>query len=464
MPDWAVNPHDYENSMNVICVVKKDDVPLADPDDLLAAFIGDECRGLAHPKYNERYGNYYLTMDIYGLSNERGREVTFRAYDASTGTVYPVVKLESESDVTFTPLTLLGTYAEPKVFSVQDKIEQVTELKAGWNFVSFYVKADDMTVPELFKGIAEDVITVKSHNSGYLFCDNGIWAGNLNDNLTNTDMYAIKMKADRKLRVVGSAVHTPVTVYNGWNWIGYQGSQVASLGDAFADLAKNNGDMVKALRGIAYWDEFEWSGSLQMMEPGQGYQVKNTGSDQTFGYPSAVVTAARHLAPAQSPSKVKVQQSVFDAVDARNYPDNAIMAAKVVAGAKALAGVELAAFAGTECRSAAVTNAQGVAFLTIPGDEPCELTFKMSIAGEMVDVPLVLTYETNAIYGTPMNPVVIDMANQATSIQNSLFRNQNGEGVVYDLSGRRTDSSLFTSHSSLKKGVYIINGQKKAVK
>lgn len=464
VPDWAVNPHDYNESMNVIAVLKNGGKPMTDTDDILAAFVGEECRGLAHPKYNERYGNYYLTMDIYGLSNERGREVTFRAYDASTGTVYPVVKLESESDVTFTPLTLLGTYAEPKVFSVQDKIEQVTELKAGWNYVSFYVKADDMTVPELFKGLAEDVITVKSHNSGYLSCENGIWCGNLNDNLTNTDMYAVKMKADRKLRVVGSAVHTPVTVYNGWNWIGYQGSQVASLGDAFADLTKNNGDMVKALRGIAYWDEFEWSGSLQMMEPGQGYQVKNTGSDQTFSYPSAVVTAARHLAPAQSPSRIKAQQSVFDAVDARNYPDNAIMAAKVVAGAKALAGVELAAFAGTECRSAALTNAQGVAFLTIPGDEPCELTFKMSVAGETVDVPLVLTYETNAIYGTPMDPVVIDMANQATSIQNSLFRNQNGEGVVYDLSGRRTDSSLFTSHSSLKKGVYIINGQKKAVK
>ena len=456
VPEWAVNPHDYEESMNVIAVLKKDGKPMIDTDDMLAAFVGEECRGLAHPKYNERYGNYYLTMDIYGQSNDCGKEVTFRAYDASTGAIYPVVTLESESVFAFLPLTLMGTYAEPKVFNVQDKIEQVTELKAGWNFVSFYVKADDMTIPELFKGIAEDVVTVKSHRSGYISYENGLWGGNLTNNLSNTEMYAVKMKADRKLRIVGSSVHTPVTVYSGWNWIGYQGGQVASLGDALADMTKNDGDMVKALRGIAYWDDFEWSGSLQIMEPGQGYQMKNTGSNQTFCYPNTVVAGTRHLAPAQAPSMEKDMHSAFDVVDARNYPDNAIMAAKVVAGAKKLAGVELAAFAGTECRSAAVTNEQGVAFLTIPGDEPCELTFKMSIAGEMVDVPLILTYETNAIYGTPMNPVVIDMANQATCI--SGLTPALTEGSVYDLSGRKMNNE------KQLKGVYIVNGQKKIVK
>ena len=456
VPEWAVNPHDYEESMNVIAVLKKDGKPMIDTDDMLAAFVGEECRGLAHPKYNERYGNYYLTMDIYGQSNDCGEEVTFRAYDASTGAIYPVVTLESESVFAFLPLTLMGTYAEPKVFNVQDKIEQVTELKAGWNFVSFYVKADDMTIPELFKGIAEDVVTVKSHRSGYISYENGLWGGNLTNNLSNTEMYAVKMKADRKLRIVGSSVHTPVTVYSGWNWIGYQGGQVASLGDALADMTKNDGDMVKALRGIAYWDDFEWSGSLQIMEPGQGYQMKNTGSNQTFCYPNTVVAGARHLAPAQAPSMEKDMHSAFDVVDARNYPDNAIMAAKVVAGAKKLAGVELAAFAGTECRSAAVTNEQGVAFLTIPGDEPCELTFKMSIAGEMVDVPLILTYETNAIYGTPMNPVVIDMANQATCI--SGLTPVLTKGSVYDLSGRKMNNE------KQLKGVYIVNGQKKIVK
>ena len=44
--------------------------------------------------------------------------------------------------------------------------------------------------------------------------------------------------------------------------------------------------------------------------------------------------------------------------------------------------------------------------------------------------------------------------------------NDSGQEVVHDLSGRRVqgDSSLFTLHSSLKKGIYIINGKKIYVK
>ena len=39
------------------------------------------------------------------------------------------------------------------------------------------------------------------------------------------------------------------------------------------------------------------------------------------------------------------------------------------------------------------------------------------------------------------------------------YPSRNG-GEVYDLSGRRFDSSFFTHHSSLKRGLYILNGKK----
>ena len=49
------------------------------------------------------------------------------------------------------------------------------------------------------------------------------------------------------------------------------------------------------------------------------------------------------------------------------------------------------------------------------------------------------------------------------SIQNEKFKMKNEElndGAIYDLSGRKIDSSLFTLHSSLKKGIYIQGGRK----
>ena len=454
VPDWAVNPYDYESSMNIIGVVKKGGVPLSDPDDMLAAFIGDECRGVAHLEYNATYGNYYVTMDIYGNSDDDKKEVTFRAYDASTGTVYPEVTWTEANTCIYDDGELLGSFADPKVFNIQDKIEQEIALKAGWNWISFNVTADDMTVPELFKTIADDVETVKSQVSGYLSYTNGSWDGSMEGSLSNIEMYAVKMKADRKLRIVGTSVNEDVPVYNGWTWMGYYGCQVASLGDALADMEKVNGDFVKAQRGVAYWDgtNSQWMGSLLIMEPGKGYQVKSNAVNQKFRYPSAVVSSSRSLAPNYQETQ---STKAFTPVDFHNYPDNAIMAARLVANGSPVSNTELAVFAGEECRSTATTNTEGIVYLTIPGDEACELTFKVAIGNEVVVVPHTLNYETDAIFGTPANPMVIDLGSTT-----GVWKNLNGTRIetIYDLSGRKID------HRKMQKGVYIINAQQKILK
>jgi len=55
----------------------------------------------------------------------------------------------------------------------------------------------------------------------------------------------------------------------------------------------------------------------------------------------------------------------------------------------------------------------------------------------------------------------------ANGIGDALRLNNNEEikkNNVFDLSGRRVDSSLFTPHSSLKKGIYIVGGKKVLIK
>lgn len=54
---------------------------------------------------------------------------------------------------------------------------------------------------------------------------------------------------------------------------------------------------------------------------------------------------------------------------------------------------------------------------------------------------------------------------ETTSISEELrVKGEESDGVIYDLQGRRVrsaeaNSSLFTNHSSLKPGVYIVNGK-----
>ena len=136
------------------------------------------------------------------------------------------------------------------------------------------------------------------------------------------------------------------------------------------------------------------------------------------------------------------------------------MVVKVVAGGQSLTGVELAAFAGDECRTAATTDNEGVAYLVIPGDEPCTLTFKVAVGNEVADAPLTLTYETDAIYGTPKQPVEINLGD-ANGIREILY--DNGIESIYDLSGRKMVNGQWPMVNG-RKGVYIINGQKKTVK
>ena len=116
-------------------------------------------------------------MDIYGNTNDN-KEVTFRAYDASTGTVYPAV--EPNIAIKFEPLTLKGTYTSPVTFTVLDKVEQSTNLKTGWNWLSLNVVTDNMSTESIFEKIADDVLVVKSQRNGWLMYENGNWDGSLN--------------------------------------------------------------------------------------------------------------------------------------------------------------------------------------------------------------------------------------------------------------------------------------------
>jgi hypothetical protein len=454
VPEWSVNPKDYEFSMNVIGRVDIKNVPMDDEDDIIAAFIGEECRGVAHPVYKERYDGSFITMDIYG-NDDNDKEVTFRAFDASTGTLYPVVTPDRE--ISFTPLALIGKYDAPVVFTVVDLIEQSTDLKAGWNWLSLYVKTDTMTVPAVFEKIVDDVITVKSQTD-WTMNENGKWKGDLTD-MTNDQMYAVQLKADRKLRIVGKPVdpdECPIIVKKNWNWIGYYGRQVAAISDALSGMQPVNGDILKGQSGVTYFDTYEWAGSLPMMEPGVGYMVKsNTDEDRLFGYPAAALAAAR----AVNESRNVNENGFFQPINFRNYANNAIMTVKLTAAGKTLGNTELGVFADDECRTVKLTNGEGVAYLTIPGDDETTLTFKVAIGDKVFDASKTVSYVVDGVYGSPDSPLVIELS-EATGIWEIL--NGDKDTSVYDLQGRKVD--LKDNRRKLSKGVYIINGQKKTVK
>lgn len=404
-PEWMVDKSDYENTMNMIAQLSILGTPSADTADKLAVFVGDECRGVGRPVYSKRYDSYYVLLDIYGNAADEGTNLSFRAYDASTGMVYTQLEC-SNGDVAFTKDQIAGTYADPVLLNALDYQEQTTSLTKGWNWMALYVQPDDMSMQTVLAPINAEVTMAKSQ-TGFMESTGSEWYGN-EIMMNNSEMYKINLSAPATLKVLGRVADPSsrlITVKQGWNWIAYNATSAMSLDEAFAGMQPEDGDVVKAQSCFAVYDGYEWAGTLSLLEPSQGYMLYSVATaDRTFAYPLAgqidktAKARARRLPPA----------GYFEPVDYHKYPDNMSLIARVTFDGNELPGAEIGIYAGDECRSHAYTNDAGLAYVTIPGNAKTTLTFKLLYKGKVYTSTTTLDYESDGIVGSTFNPFVIN--------------------------------------------------------
>ena len=464
VPDWAVNPADFEMSMNVIGQLQILGVQSQNEDDIVAAFVGNKCHGIAHPVYMDRYDGYFVTMDIYGNDTDVNTPLEFKVFEAATGNIYPVVRVTSGSDhsINFDLNDLKGTYRNPVIFNATDEIEQNFDLCKGWNWMSLGVRPDDNSIENIFGKNDGKLIQVKSQTSGYAKYDfdDEDWLVQLTG-MTNAEMYMVQALEDVSNPVTGHIVDakaTPITLHKGWNWIGFHRLQTMSLAEALAGWDVQDNDIIKGQRGVAYYDGYEWVGSLRTLVPGQGYMIKNEhlaeSGTLTFNYPTSSVkgSGASHI-------KRYEPKLTFTPVDYHSYPTNMAVCAQVVMDGQPVEGIEVGIFAGKECRQADVTDERGMVYVTVPGNEPVKLTFRVTNGADIYESCESQTYETDAVIGTPKAPLIINL-DSATGIRS--ISNSTSE-CTYDLSGRKVADSR-KENRQLSRGVYIVNGQKIVVK
>ena len=162
---------------------------------------------------------------------------------------------------------------------------QTVELSGGWNWFSPNV---EITLEDLQDALVDALpnansIMIKSKN-GITTYNGDTWRGQL-DSLDVTQMYRISVSTACEITLEGfpiiPAEHL-VTIHNGVNWIGFPLSENMTLNDAFAGFVVA-GDMVKSKNGVATYNGTDWRGSLDTLEPGQGYIYKsNVQEDRTF--------------------------------------------------------------------------------------------------------------------------------------------------------------------------------------
>ena len=426
-PDWTVDKGKYESTMSIIGTLSILGKPSYNADDIVGVFVDGECRGIAHPAYNERYDNSFLLLDVYGNDDDAGKVLTFKAYDASTGIMYPVTT--TSQDVTFSANVLIGKYAAPLLIETADKIEQTTLLSTGWNWTSFYVNADDMNVSSVFASVADGVETVKTKDE-FANCDKGTWYGKTFD-VDNRSMYKARMSSTKVLKLIGSygsKEDRTITVVPGWNWIAYNNTQTASVADALAGMDPQDGDMIKGQYGFALFDGYEWTGSLKALTPGQGYMLQSASANvRTFNYPSSLPAYVQKKAAAQC------KQYSFSPIDHHKYPSNMTITARVTFDGAVQQDAEVGVFAGDECRTAEFTDADGYAYFTVPGDGKCTLRFMLAKDGQTWLSDVTLDFAEDAICGSYKLPFEVTFGK--TTFIDGITADDDTNTRWYDLNG-----------------------------
>ncbi|MCF7911157.1 MAG: tandem-95 repeat protein [Candidatus Cloacimonetes bacterium] len=170
-PDWIFDYHDYEYSFTVWGVVEVDGVEINDLNDMIGAFVGDECRGIAQQSDNTvqymEYFNRTFYMPAIFSNTTSGDVVTFKYYDASADMVYDV-----EGEVAFVADTQVGDGFDPYVFTVTTIF--IPDLEFLWGAPEGIVLSDPTSAIPTFT--APDVSESTPYTITLIVSDGEAWS------------------------------------------------------------------------------------------------------------------------------------------------------------------------------------------------------------------------------------------------------------------------------------------------
>ena len=472
-PQWTVDPTLYEHQMNYIGQVRIGGILIENSESMVAAFIGDECRGVASPERVR--GAAYVTMTVYGNGDtDVDKPISFRIWDASAGIAYTDVNINafngSAVDNTFQLNAVRGSFDQPVIWTKGTDVEQNLKLNQNWNWVALGVRPADQRPAAVFPLLTPWEVFIKDKTSAMIFSNGNNWMPE-DARIQAATMYKVKItpvvegqQLPEQVSVTGEQLklkETPVTLTPGWNWIGYTPLTTMTVDMALAAANPQVGDCVKSQHGIAFYSQNGWEGSLKALESGHGYMYNSTADkEKPFVYPDATGTnraaARRTLLNAESQSESQKTRLFAPAVG--NYPDNMSMVISLKDGEQSVDTCEVAAYIGGECRGATRANG-GLYYLIIAGEgsgQPLEL--RTCINGEMVVIDNTQTYISDVNIGTPWQPYVIDLSKVLTGISTIAADDADNDSDWWTLQGYKI------GRKPTQPGVYIHHGNKVTIK
>jgi hypothetical protein len=92
-PNWNLNTASYQYSMTFTCFLTHEGVSLISENDRVAAFVGNDVRGVASIVFIPSYQKYVAFLTVY--ANQNGETLNFKIFNSTNNTVVSVAKTET---------------------------------------------------------------------------------------------------------------------------------------------------------------------------------------------------------------------------------------------------------------------------------------------------------------------------------------------------------------------------------
>ena len=368
--------------------------------------------------------------------------------------------LTPASAITFEKDAILGTDT-PVRFDGGEDFVQYFNLQEGWNWVSFNVSSKDSTkMNTLLTSVPwqHGDILIEMGTGLTLNFKNDKWYASDDPKdvpISSKTAYAISVHKPCRIPVAGTAIkdkdERTIDLKQGWNAIGYTpvvNLPVETALSDYYDLAEP-GDVIKSHTEFAYFTKNgntgRWRGNLQYMKPGEGYLLLRKGAaETTFTYPyyesGSVFLDTQSQGAKRSAARSRSTMSVSAVVEGFEPEDGDIL---VAYSNGEEVGVSLTP-------NPSPVGEGSIYYLSIAGEEKAPIWFAIERDGEIVAATdEIMTFETNAVIGSPDEPTAINFVHADNSGAN---------GKWYTIGG------LQLQQKPTHKGVYIFNGKKVMVK
>ena len=164
------------------------------------------------------------------------------------------------------------------------QITQTVTLPQGWTWWSSYIDLSDVDgLTLLEESLGENGLVIKSRDAYVEYSSQTGWTGSL-QSIDNESGYKIKVAETCTAVIIGpmavSSDH-PITLNQGWNWIGYPVSEAQSVTSALSGFTPAEGDIIKGQDSYAtYSTGAGWTPSDFTLNPGESYMYYSNASGE----------------------------------------------------------------------------------------------------------------------------------------------------------------------------------------